>query len=225
MKILLIEDYEPLRKTVSKELNSCGYAVDQTGDGSEGKWYAYTGKYDLIILDLMLPNVCGLEILRFLRDEGIKTYVLITSAKSTVEQKIDGLDLGADDYLVKPYSLEELKARVRSIIRRQYDKVSPVQTFGDLVIDTNKKKVFRAGKEIELSAREYSILEYLTSRQGHVVSRESILEHVYDFNAELSSNVIDVYIRYLRKKTEIDDLPRLIHTKRNLGYVFEASNQ
>lgn len=222
MKILVIEDYAPLRTTIVKELREQGYAVDETGDGEEGSWYALSGDYDLILLDLMLPGLDGLSILKSLRKAGRNTHVLITSARDTVEQRVEGLDLGADDYLVKPFSLDELFARIRTIIRRKYENVSPIQTYGDLKIDLNRKKVWRSGEEIALSAREYSILEYLAARKGEVVSRMSILEHVYDFNADLGSNVIDVYIGFLRKKTEIKGLPRLIHTRRNQGYVFEV---
>ncbi len=224
MKILIVEDYEPLRTTVAKGLREQGYAVDETGGGREGKLFIDSGDYDVVILDLMLPGLDGLALLRAIRNAGNRSHVLITSARDTVEQRIEGLDLGADDYLVKPFSLDELFARLRSIIRRKYDRCSPVQTYGDIRIDTNKKQVWRAGEAIELSAREYSILEYLASRQGHVVSRDSILEHVYDFNADLSSNVIDVYIGFLRKKTEFNGLPRVIHTRRRLGYVFEVSS-
>ena len=221
MKILVIEDYAPLRTTIVKELREQGYAVDETGDGEEGSWFALTGEYDIILLDLMLPGLDGLSILKSLREAGRNAHVLITSARDTVEQRVEGLDLGADDYLVKPFSLDELFARIRTIIRRKYENVSPIQNHGDLKIDLNRKKVWRSGKEIDLSAREYSILEYLAARKGEVVSRMSILEHVYDFNADLGSNVIDVYIGFLRKKTEINGLPRLIHTRRNQGYVFD----
>lgn len=224
MKILVIEDYEPLRTTVVAELREQGYAVDQAPDGEQGSWYATTGEYDVIVLDIQLPGLDGLSILKSIRGSGCKTHVLITSARGKVDQRVEGLDLGADDYLVKPFSLDELLARIRSIIRRKYEKVSPVQHHGDLKIDSNSKRVWRSGEEVELSAREYSILEYLASRSGEVVSRMAILEHVYDFNAELESNVIDVYIAFLRKKTEINGLPRIIHTRRNQGYVFEAED-
>lgn len=222
MRILIIEDYEPLRSTVAKGLREQGYAVDETGDGLEGKWYLETNDFDVVILDLMLPKCDGLQLLNSIRTSDLRSHVLITSARSTVEQKIEGLDLGADDYLVKPFSLDELYARIRSIIRRKYDRLTPIQNYGDLRVDTIRKRVWRSGTLIELSAREYSILEYLASRQGEVVTRDSILQHVYDFNAELSSNVIDVYIGFLRKKTEAEGHPRLIHTRRNLGYVFEV---
>ena len=222
MKILVVEDYEPLRTTVVKELREQGYAVDEAADGKIGNWYASTGEYDVIILDLQLPGLHGLEILKRLRDSGRQTHVLITSARGTVEQRVKGLDLGADDSLVKPFSLDELLARIRAIIRRKYQTTSPVQSFGDLKIDFNQKRVWRTETEIELSAREYAILEYMALRAGEVISRAAILEHVYDFNASLESNVIDVYIGFLRKKTEINGLPRLIHTRRNQGYVFQA---
>ena len=224
VKILVIEDYIPLRSTVVKGLCEEGYAVDETGDGKEGLWLTETREYDVVLLDLMLPGLDGMTILRRLRDSSNDVHVLITSARDSVQHRVEGLDLGADDYLVKPFSMDELFARIRSIVRRKYEKVSPVQSYGDLKIDTNKKEVWRSDNKIELSAREYSILEYLIARQGHVVTRDSIWEHVYDFNADLNSNVIDVYIGFLRKKMEVGGLSRLIHTRRNQGYVFEAGN-
>jgi len=219
MKILLIEDYGPLRKSLTKGLREDGFAVDSTGEGEEGLWYAESFEYDLIVLDLMLPNVDGLTILQRLREQGNPVHILILTARDTVEDRVRGLDMGADDYLVKPFAFEELLARVRALLRRKYKSKSPLIEVDDLQIDTGTRTVKRAGMVIEMTAREYSILELLARRAGEVVSRTEIWEHVYDFASESSSNVIDVYIGYLRKKLEKNGLPRLIHTRRGAGYV------
>ncbi|MCX7045722.1 MAG: response regulator transcription factor [Candidatus Sumerlaeota bacterium] len=221
MRILLIEDYEPLRKSVAQGLREEGYAVDATGDGAEGLWYTESGEYDVIILDLMLPGLDGLSILKKLRERGSPAHVLILTARDTVEDRVRGLNLGADDYLVKPFAFEELLARVAALIRRKYETKSPVIRVGDLEISTNDRRVTRAGRAIELSAREYALLEFLAARAGKPVTRTQIWEHVYDFAAEAGSNVIDVYIAHLRKKLEPEGLPRLIHTRRGVGYILE----
>jgi len=219
MRVLVIEDYEPVRQSVVQGLSENGFAVDATGDGEDGLWYARTGEYDVILLDLMLPKVDGLTILRRLRDQGNPAHVLILTAKDALDDRLQGLNLGADDYLVKPFSLEELLARVRALVRRKYETKSPLIRVEDLEIDTNARAVRRAGRPIELTAREYAIIEYLAHRPGQTVTRTTIWEHVYDFNAEPNSNVIDVYIGRLRKKLQEGGLPDLIHTRRGIGYV------
>jgi DNA-binding response OmpR family regulator len=219
MRVLLVEDYEPLRRSVSQGLREAGYAVDTTGDGEEGLWFARSNDYDAIILDIMLPGIDGLAILRKLRQAGRSTPVLLLTARDTVEDRVTGLDLGADDYLVKPFAFAELLARVRALLRRRYDAASPVLTVQDLEIDTARRTVRRGGREIELTAREYALLEFLILRAGQVVSRSDIWEHVYDFNSSAESNVVDVYIGYLRRKIERPGLPRLIHTRRGQGYI------
>lgn len=167
----------------------------------------------------MLPKVDGLTILNRLREQGNGVHVLIMTAKETLDDRLRGLDLGADDYLIKPFALEELLARIRALIRRKYDTKSPTITVGSLELDTTSQTLHRKGKTIELSSREYAIFEFLAHRIGQVVSRTAIWEHVYDWNAEPNSNVIDVYIRQLRKKLEADGHARLIHTRRGFGYV------
>lgn len=219
MRILIVEDYAPLRTTTAKGLREAGFAVDEAGDGEEGLWYARSNPYDVIILDLMLPKVDGLEILRRLRDAGHASHVLLLTARDGVEDRVSGLNAGADDYLVKPFAFDELLARVKALTRRAYQRKSPVVEVGDLAIDTAAKRVTRGGQFIELTAREYQLLEYLASRAGQVVTRTDIHEHCYDFQSDSASNVIDVYIGYLRKKIERDGTDRLIHTRRGQGYV------
>ena len=223
MNILLIEDYNPLRKSLRQGLREAGFAVDATGDGEEGLWFARTGNYDAIILDLMLPKVDGLTILRKLRAQGNAVHILILTAKDTIRDRVQGLNLGADDYLVKPFAFEELLARVRALVRRKYEAKSPVIRVADLEIDTSAKTARRAGLTIELTPREYSILELLALRADKIVTRTEIWEHIYEFEQEKTSNVVDVYIAFLRKKLEREGLPRLIHTRRGVGYVLGES--
>lgn len=219
MRLLLIEDYAPLRKSLAKGLREAGFAVDVTGDGEEGFWYAKSNDYDVILLDLMLPKMDGLTILRRLRKEGIAVQVLILTAKDTVDDRVKGLNLGADDYLVKPFAFEELLARVRALVRRNYESRSPVIRVADLEINTSTRVVRRTGEVIALTPREYALLEFLALRAGQVVTRAEIWEHLYDFEDESTSNVTDVYILYLRRKLERGGRPRLIQTRRGVGYV------
>ncbi len=221
MRVLVIEDYEPVRQSIVQGLTEEGFAVDATGDGTEGLWYAGSGDYDVILLDLMLPGTDGLAILQELRERGSPVHVLILTAKDTLDDRLRGLNLGADDYLVKPFAFAELLARVRALVRRSYAAKSPVIRIGDLEIDTNTRKVVRAGQCIELTPREYAILEYLAHRPGQPVTRTILWEHVYDFEAEPNSNVLDVYVGQLRKKLEDGGRSRLIHTRRGVGYVLE----
>jgi len=218
MRLLLIEDYRPLRESLAKGLREAGFAVDATGDGQEGLWYATGNEYDLILLDLMLPGMDGLEILKRVRGEGRETCVLVLTAKDTVPDRVRGLDLGADDYVVKPFAFEELLARVRALVRRGYRCKQPVIKVADLRIEPATQKVYRGEQEILLTAREYALLEYLAMRAGEVVSRTDIWEHVYEFNSTASSNVVDVYVGYLRRKIENQSRPPLIHTVRGRGY-------
>lgn len=219
MRILLIEDYRPLQKSLAKGLRESGFAVDTTGDGEEGLWYATTNDYDVIVLDIMLPGMDGLSILKKLRSKGKACHVLILTARDTLEDKIKGLNLGADDYLVKPFAFEELLARIRALIRRSYKEKDPCVHIKDLKIDLVKQKVWRGRQQISLTPREYALLEYLFMRSGEVVSRTAIWEHVYEFNSSATSNVVDVYIGYLRKKIKIPGKPALLHTIRGRGYM------
>lgn len=219
MKLLLIEDFPLLRKSVGEGLREAGFAVDATGDGEEGLWYATSGEYDVIILDLMLPKIDGLTILKRLRARESAAHVLILTARDTCDDRVKGLNLGADDYLVKPFVFEELLARVRALIRRKYGTKSPVLRVEDLEIDTTERVASRGGKKIELSSREYALLELLASRAGRLVTRTDIWEHLYEFESPADSNVVDVFIGHLRRKIEGQGLPRLIHTRRGHGYV------
>lgn len=218
MRLLVIEDYAPLRKAVLRALAEAGYAVDATGDGKEGLWFAQSNDYDLIVLDLMLPGLDGWGILRALRQEGRQTHVLILTARDGLDDRVAGLDMGADDYLVKPFALEELLARVRALLRRKYQHKDPLLRVGDLEIDQATRQVRRGGETIPLTSREYALLEFLALRAGEVITRSEIWEHLYEFNSQAQSNVVDVYIGYLRKKIDRHDRPALIHTRRGHGY-------
>jgi DNA-binding response OmpR family regulator len=219
MRVLLIEDYQPLRKSLAKGLREEDFAVDTAADGNEGLWYAMSNDYDVIILDLMLPGLDGLSILKQLRSKGKKVHVLILTAKDMIDDRIKGLDLGADDYLVKPFAFGELLARLRALVRRKYEQKCPSLKIKDLRIDITSRRVWRQDEEIVLTPREYMLLEYLAMRAGQVVSRTDIWEHVYEFSSEASSNVVDVYIGYLRKKIERKAKPVLLQTVRGQGYI------
>jgi len=222
MRVLVVEDSEPLRKPVVKALKASGYAVDETGDGEEGFWFARTHDYDAIVLDIMLPGMEGREILRRLRAGGCDTPVLFLTAKDALADKIEGFRLGADDYLVKSFAIEELLARVGALARRGYQQTTPEIRLGDLVLDVAKKEACRAGHVIKLSALQFALLEYLMLRRGRVVSRAAIEEHVYSDADAPQSNAVDTAICSLRKLIAVaDDCPPLIHTRRGLGYVME----
>lgn len=221
MRVLLVEDYAPLRESVAQALEEAGFAVDAAGDGEVGLWYAQSGNYDAIVLDIVLPKLDGLSILKRLRRSGNRTPVLLLTAKDTVADRVAGLDSGADDYLVKPFALEEVLARVRALLRRRYDARDPIIRVRDLELNTISRIVCRAGERLDLTAREFALLEFLAHRVGEIVSRTEIWEHVYDFRSTVESNVVDVYIGYLRKKLERSGRPRLIHTRRGQGYVLE----
>ncbi len=213
-----------MQKSLTKGLREAGFAVDTTGDGNEGLWYALGNDYDVIILDLMLPGINGLKILKELRAKGRKNPVLILTAKDTLEDRVTGLDLGADDYLVKPFEFKELLARIRALMRRRYQEKSPCIKVKDLRVDLAAQQVWRGREKVQLTPREYALLEYLAMRAGQTVSRTDIWEHVYEFNSAASSNVVDVYIGYLRKKIERPDKAALIHTVRGRGYILGAQS-
>ena len=220
MRVLLIEDYEPLARSLAQGLREAGYAVDATGNGEEGLALAQGNPYDALVLDLMVPKLDGLTILRRLRAGGSRVSVLVITARDQVHDRVAGLDLGADDYLVKPFAFDELLARLRALIRRRYQSVTNLVRVGDLEIDGAARIIRRAGRVVSLSAREFALLEYLALRRGQIVTRDEIWEHVYDFAAERSSNVVDVYVGYLRRKLGDGEggAARLIQTHRGLGY-------
>lgn len=219
MRVLIVEDFQPLRESMAQGLGEAGYAVDSAGDGVDALVRGRTGEYDVIILDLMLPRMDGLTVLQTLRREKCTSCVLILTAKDGVDDRVRGLDLGADDYLVKPFAFAELLSRVRAMIRRRYNAGGSIVRVGDLEIDSARRSVRRGEAVIDLSRREYALLEYLMMNAGRVVSRMDIWQHVYDANATAESNVVDVYIGLLRKKVEVEGKPRLIHTRRGQGYM------
>ncbi|HEX9022555.1 MAG TPA: response regulator transcription factor, partial [Geobacteraceae bacterium] len=221
-KILVIEDERRLAQLLKKGLEENHFAVDISGDGEEGKYMAENYPYDAMLLDIMLPKVDGLEILKSLRAGGNDVPVLIITARGEVEDRIKGLNIGADDYIAKPFDLAELIARLHSVIRRSKGKSSPMLLIDDLAIDTNARTVQRAGREISLSAREFALLEYLALNSGRVVSRTELTEHIYATDADGDSNVIDVYINYLRNKIDKGFNRPLIHTRRGAGYVLQG---
>jgi DNA-binding response OmpR family regulator len=222
MRLLLIEDSARLQSSVGRGLRKAGYAVDVSGDGEEGLWLAESNEYDAIILDLMLPKLDGLTLLRSLRAKKNGTHVLILTAKDTVENRVNGLQAGADDYLIKPFAFEELLARVQALCRRSYQRKNPKIDIGDLEIDTAARIVLRKGKPIGLTPREFKLLEYLAARRGEVVSRSEIEAHIYSDAADLMSNAVDSAICILRKKIDPSGTGSLIHTRRGMGYVVEG---
>ena len=225
MKLLLVEDHKPLARAVKQGLEEEGFAVDLAADGEEGDYKARTSSYDLIILDLMLPKIDGLTLLQNWRKNSISTHVLILTAKGELADKVRGLDLGADDYLTKPFEIDELLARVRALIRRKHDVKDPILRIHDLEIDTAARTVRRGGQRIHLTPREYALLEYLAFHQGKVVTRPMIWEHLYDEEDENSSNVVDVYIRYLRNKIDRGFEKPLILTRWGEGYMLRSSDE
>jgi len=224
MRLLLIEDHTPLRDAVSQYLREAGYLVDTAATGDEGLWAAEGGGYDLILLDLMLPKMDGMEILNRLRAKQNPLHIIILSARDGLEDRLDALDAGADDYVVKPFQLSEILSRVRALLRRNYSKKSPVMKVGDIELDPMRRTVNRGGCMIDLTALEYRLLEYLFYRSGETVSRTNIWEHVFEDGTGGSSNAVDVYIGYLRKKLNANGQPDLIHTRRGMGYLLEESS-
>jgi DNA-binding response OmpR family regulator len=222
MKVLVIEDSERLRRSLSEGLSRTGFAVDLAADGPEGLAFAEVNDYDVILLDLMLPGLDGLAVLRALREGGKNTQVLILSARDQVADRVLGLDLGADDYLVKPFAFDELRARLRALGRRRHDAKDPLLRIRDLEIDTGQRRVLRNGEPVTLSPAEYSLLELLALRRGRLVTRDQILFQLYDLGTEVASNVIEVLIYSLRKKIQSPGAAPLIVTRRGHGYLIEA---
>ena len=222
MRILLVEDYGPLRLSIAERLRESGFIVDDTADGKEGLWYAQENTYALAILDIMLPGLDGIELLKRLRKAGKDCSVLMVTAKDGIQDRVAGLDAGADDYLVKPFALEELMARVRALVRRGHNIKDSIIRIGDLEVNTKRRSASRAGEEIELTSKEFALLELLALRAGEVVRRSDVWEQLYDFNQDVESNVVDVYIAHLRKKLEKEGMKKLIHTRRGEGYIREA---
>lgn len=219
MRILFAEDERDLNDIITKKLASQGYSVDSVYDGEEAIDILSYTDYDAVILDIMMPKADGFAVLRALRSKGKNTPVLFLTARDSVQDRVAGLDSGANDYLVKPFSVEELLARIRAMTRTAFGVSDSLLSVGDLTMDTAAKIVKRGGKEIPLSAKEYALLEYLMHNAGIVLSREKIENHIWNFDYEGGTNVVDVYIRYLRKKIDEGYDKKLIHTVRGRGYV------
>jgi len=224
-RVLIVEDHHRLADSIAGGLRDSGYAADVAYDGEEALRRLDTDEFDLIILDLMLPRKDGLTVLRTLRQDGRRTPVLCLTARDTTADKIHGLDSGADDYLVKPFEWPELLARTRALVRRGHGLSSDVIEIGDLRIDTRHKSITRSGRLITLTAKEYALLQLLAFRRDRVISRTEIWEHLYSGEGETNSNVVDVYIGYLRNKIDRDFSKKLIHTRRGMGYVLSASEE
>ena len=225
MRVLLVEDHKPLSRALKRGLEEESFAVDVAEDGEEADFKARGATYDVIILDLMLPKIDGLTLLKQWRTDGIKTHVLLLTAKDTTEDKVKGLDFGADDYLTKPFQLEELLARLRALVRRSHQVKDPVLRVDDLEIDTSSRTVKRAGQAIHLTPREFALLQFLAFHRGKVVTRTMIWEHLYDEYDENTSNVVDVYIRYLRTKVDKGFDKPLIMTRWGEGYMLRGESE
>lgn len=222
MRLLVVEDEPSLLNTMVRRLKEEGYAVDAAKDGEEALDCAVAVAYDAVILDLMLPRLQGLDLLKEMRNRHLLYPVLILTARDAIEDKVRGLDSGADDYLTKPFSFDELLARLRAILRRAAQpRLGTLLKVADLVVDTAARKVTRSGHTIELTSKEYALLEYLVRNKGQVLTRSQIAEHVWDYDFSGMSNIVDVYIRYLRRKVDDPFEPKLIQTVRGSGYRLE----
>ncbi|MCR4417880.1 MAG: response regulator transcription factor [Ignavibacteria bacterium] len=221
MRILLVEDEKKVASFIKKGLEEEYYTVDVAYDGKEGSKLALSEEYDLIILDLMLPYKDGINILKEIRDAKLSVPVLILTAKGSVQDKVTGLDSGADDYLAKPFSFDELLARIRALLRRYSTEKSILLKADDLKMDLQSRKVFRGNKEIQLTSKEFSILEYLLRNKNRIVTRTKLIEHIYEYNFDPETNLIDVYINKLRNKIDKGFDKQLIHTIRGAGYILK----
>jgi len=222
MRILLIEDEKNLAAILKKGLEENGFAVDLSFEGEDGLYQAESCPYDAVLLDIMLPKMDGFTVLNKLREKKVPVPVLMLTSRGELEDRIKGLNTGADDYIVKPFDFTELLARLKAVIRRSRSKASPVISIDNLTIDMNSKTVTRSGKDIKLSTKEYNLLEYLALNSGRVISRTELTEHMYDTEFDLDSNIIDVYINYLRNKIDKGFRNQLIHTVRGSGYVLKG---
>ncbi|MGC8868373.1 MAG: response regulator transcription factor [Sulfurihydrogenibium sp.] len=224
MKILIVEDDKELSNLIAKRLKDEGFTVQQAFDAEEGISYATYDNYDVIILDIMLPKMSGYQVIEHLKNKKIKTPILVLSAKGEIEDKVKGLQLGADDYLTKPFSFPELIARIQALIRRSknIEEISKLK-YADLTMDLLKKEVYRNGKKIDLTAKEFELLKYLLENAERIVTRNMILENVFDIDFDIESNVVDVHIHRLRDKVDKGFEKKLIHTVRGFGYVLKSN--
>lgn len=222
MRLLVVEDEKKLAGFIKKGLEEEGYAVDVALDGKIGLEMALDRVHDLMILDLHLPRKDGLTVLRELRERKVLTPVLLLTVRATIEDKVMGLDCGADDYLTKPFAFEELLARVRALLRRRSEGKQGMLQIDDLILDPARRTVFRGEQKIDLTAKEFALLDYFMRNPGRVLTRTMIAEHVWDYDFDSMTNIIDVYVNYLRKKIDSDREPKLIHTVRGVGYVLKV---
>ena len=218
MKILVVEDEKDLNRVITKHLKKNNYSVDSCFDGEQALDYVLYGEYDLIITDIMMPKIDGYEFIKQLRVKGNSTPVIMLTAKDSLDDKILGLDSGADDYIVKPFEFDELLARIRVLIRRNYGFATNIIQVDDVVLDISKKQVTRSSESIVLTGKEYEVLEYLFKNKTGIISREQILNHVWDYDYKGASNIIDVIVKNIRKKLDVGSKKPIIHTKRGLGY-------
>ncbi len=225
MRILVVEDDAALSNLLVRALREEAYAVDLATDGQEAEWLAFENPYDVLILDLMLPVKDGLTVLRNIRQGGVKTPVLILTARDSTDDVVTGLDEGADDYMTKPFNLEELLARVRTLLRRSGTEPATVIDVGPISVNPQRKEVTRDGKVIDLTAKEYALMEYFARNAGTVLSRTQLSEHVWDMNFEPTSNVVDVYVGYLRNKIDKAWGSNFIKTVRGHGYMFDTDDR
>ena len=225
MRFLLVEDEPRVARFIARGLREQGYAIDTAPDGDEAMFKASISEYDLIILDVMLPRKNGFDVCKALRAAGTKSPILMLTARDAIDDRVKGLDSGADDYLTKPFDFKELLARLRALLRRANDLRPEILRVADLTLNTANHSVVRSGKSISLTAKEYSLLEFFMLREGRLVSRSEIAEHVWDENFDPFSNVIDVYVRRLRKKIDENFDPPLIHTRRGEGYILSAKTE
>ena len=221
MRVLVVEDERKVAQFIKKGLEEEGYAVDLAFDGEEGLTMALDRVHDLVVLDISLPKMDGLRVLKKLRGEKVPTPVLLLTVRATIEDKVLGLDSGADDYLTKPFAFQELLARIRALLRRKAEAGPPLLRFADLVLDPARRLVTRGEEKIELTSKEFSLLEYFLRNPGRVLTRVTISEHVWDYDFDTESNVIDVYVNYLRRKVDSGREKKLIHTVRGAGYVLK----
>ncbi|HHY97599.1 MAG TPA: response regulator transcription factor [Firmicutes bacterium] len=221
MRVLIVEDEPKIAAFIKQGLEEEGYAVDVAQDGESALDYAESAQYDLLILDIMLPKKDGISVCQELRKRGIKTPILMLTARDTIDDRVEGLDAGADDYLVKPFAFRELLARLRALLRRPREVTPARLQAEDLILDTATRRAERGGRVIDLTLREYALLELLMRHKGQVLSRTQIAEHVWNFDFYSESNIVDVYIRYLRQKIDADFQPKLIQTVRGVGYKID----
>ena len=221
MRILVADDERDLNAVISRRLALENFSVDSCYDGEEAVDYLSFAEYDCVVLDIMMPKLSGLQVLEWIRNSKTNTPVLLLTAKDAVNDRVTGLNAGADDYIIKPFSLDELIARIHAVTRRQSGNTTNVLTAGNLVMNINTHSVTRGGVEINLSSKEFAILEYLLKNKGNVLSREKIEEHIWNYDYEGGSNVIDVYISYLRKKVDGENSEKLIKTVRGVGYIIK----